>query len=759
MGIIHQPHGERGIITGRWFERLRRLLLSLEIRYKFLISFSTIFFLFMLLCSFVVYVFLRQNIKENIESELNNTTQMIHSMVKTSATVSIKNYLRAMAEKNKEIVASIYQQTIDSDLTVSQAKQKATDVLLSQTIGSSGYIYCVDSRGTVLIHPQPALLGSNVAHHAFVTQQMASPQGYLEYDWKNPGEERSRPKALYMVYFEPWDWIISVSTYRTEFNKLINVADFRKSILSLKFGATGYSFVIDNLGNAIIHPKLQDINILNTKELTNQCFEYMMKNKKGKLIYYWKNLDESVARKKLVIFNYIPEYKWIVASSCYLDEFYKPLDTLRNCIFGIFIAFLILMLPIILKICASITTPMYELMERFENISGGDFTVRMVNESTDEIGQLAVYFNRFMEQLETYHNSLQNQIQERRLAQEAQKESQERYFLLMEAAPDPIITYDVKGNVLYINPAFNKVFGWSLEECIGVKMDHFVPEGSWSETEMMINEIISGRAINNIETRRYSKNAQTVHVSISGAPTRDRNGDLSGSIIIHRDITKSKQLEKQLLHAGDRERQKIGQDLHDDLCPHLIGVTGLATVVRNDLAIQKHGSAPLAEKIVMLIEDAVTKTQSMARGLCPVHLVAHGLQNALEQIVNTFKYTPGIKISFETSGTVVCEDNNVATHLYHIAREAVNNAVKHSGGDSITLSLFKKNGFVHLRIEDNGKWIKTTGPTRGIGLQIMAYRAKIIDGGFDIKTTSKGSKIKVCIKYPLTMAKEEDLVS
>ena len=205
-------------------------------------------------------------------------------------------------------------------------------------------------------------------------------------------------------------------------------------------------------------------------------------------------------------------------------NFTVPLDTLRNCIFGIFMAFLMLMLPIIVKICSSITTPLYELMERFESVSSGDFTVRMLNNSRDEIGQLTVYFNRFMEQLETYHNSLQAEIQERRMAQEAQKESRERYYLLMEAAPDPIITYDVKGDVIYINPAFTKVFGWSMEECVGNKMDHFVPEGSWNETQMMINEILAGNAINNVETRRYSKHTQTVHVSISGAPTRDHNG-------------------------------------------------------------------------------------------------------------------------------------------------------------------------------------------------------------------------------------------
>lgn len=751
MNIFHLHNRLREIITN-WSRRLGILFKSLKIRYKFFISFSVVFFLSMLLCSLFIYTFVRKNIEANIENELNNTTQTILNMVKISVTVSIKNHLRAVAEKNKEIVRSLYNQSMDNKITVSEAKKRASEIILSQTICESGYIYCVNSNGKVVVHPRPAVLGSNVAHYAFVSRQMKSRQGYLEYEWKNPGETVLRPKALYMAYFEPWDWIISVSAYRNEFNKLVNVEDFRKSVLSLKFGKTGYSYVIDNKGNAIIHPKLQGINIFNAEELPTQFLEDMLKKKKGKFIYYWKNPDESVAREKLVMFNYIPEYQWLVASSCYLDEFYSPLDTIRNFIFGISVAFLMLMLAITFKISFSITNPLHELMGRFDSVTAGDFTARMPNESKDEVGQLAVYFNRFMDQLETYNESLQNQIQERRIAEEAQRESQERYFLLMEAAPDPIVTYDMQGNVTYINPAFTKVFGWSLEECSDRRMDHYVPKGSWRETKIMIDQIISGNVINNVETRRYSKHGSAVDVSISGASIPDQNGKLSGSIIILRDITKSKLLEKQVMHAGDLERQKIGQDIHDDLCPHLIGIASLGTVLKGDLAAQGHKREALADKIVLLIDDAINKTRNLARGLCPVHLVSHGLQTALEEISDTFKYTPGIEFRFELDETVVFQDNSMATHLYHIAREAVNNAVKHSGADMIELSLSRGNGFVHLYIKDNGKGIKDTGITRGIGLQIMAYRAKIIDARFDIKTGRQGSIIHVSIKYPLIIA-------
>lgn len=741
-----------------WLKGMSSLFKSLEIRYKFLISFSLVFFLTMLLCSLFIYAFVRNNIEKSIESELNHTTQMILNMVKISATVSIKNHLRAVAEKNEEIVRSLYNQSQDNRISEAEAKKRASELMLCQTIGTSGYIYGVNSNGLVVVHPSPAMIGSNVAHHDFVSRQMQSRQGYLEYEWKNPGENVPRPKALYMVYFEPWDWIISVTAYRTEFTKLVNVEDFRKSILSLKFGETGYSFVIDSKGNAVIHPKLQGINILEAEELPTQYLTDMLERKKGKSVYYWKNPDESISRQKMVMFNYIDEYQWIVASSSYLDEFYSPLDIIRNFIFGISIVFFLLMLVVTFRISSSITNPLRELTRRFNRVADGDFTTRMENESTDEVGHLVVYFNRFMDQIETYHQSLQNQIHERRIAQEAQRESQERYFLLMESAPDPIVTYDMQGNVLYINPAFTRVFGWSLEECAGRRMDHYVPPDNLEKTEIMINQIISGNAISNIETRRYSSQGTLVDISISGAVTRDRSGNPSGSIIILRDITESKRLEKQLVHVGDLERQKIGQDLHDDLCPHLIGIAGLVMALNSDLKTQGHGGAVLADKIVVLIEDAIGKARTLARGLCPVYLVTHGLQSTLEEMADTLGKAYGIEFCFVADETVVFQDNSVATHLYYIAKEAVTNAVKHSAADRIELSLSRENDFIHLCIKDNGKGIKNVENTRGMGLQIMAYRAKIIEAQFDIKTDQNGSEVHVYIKSDGSNVHEEDTV-
>ena len=82
------------------------------------------------------------------------------------------------------------------------------------------------------------------------------------------------------------------------------------------------------------------------------------------------------------------------------------------------------------------------------------------------------------------------------------------------------------------------------------------------------------------ETRR-NQDGDVRTVSISGAAYRDNSHHLVGSVIILRDITETKRLTNLLMDIGDNVRQTIGQDMHDDLCPHLIGIGGLAAVLKN----------------------------------------------------------------------------------------------------------------------------------------------------------------------------------
>ncbi|MFO8083353.1 MAG: cache domain-containing protein [Desulfobacterales bacterium] len=719
---------------------------NLPIRYKLLLYYTILFTVSLSLGSVFTYILVRNTITKNIESELEHTTQAILNMVKTSADVSIKNHLRAIAEKNEEIAQYYYDQYQDGKISEDNAKQLTTNLFLNQTIGKSGYTYCLDSSGVVVIHPEEELLNTSVAQHEFIQRQIQVLEGYLEYQWKNPKEKQLRPKAMYMTYFEPWDWIISVTSYRKEFKDVVNVNDFKDSILKFRFGKTGYSFVIDSTGTAIIHPKLEGVNVLNDDQFSNQTLEAMVKEKKGKYIYPWKNPDEPRERQKLVIFNHIPEYDWMVASSSYLDEFYRPLMTIRSFILLIAAITIVLIIALTFKISASITKPLKKLTNHFDQIGRTNFSMRMEWDSKDEIGQLASYFNDFMEQLEQYSNDLNEEIKQRRKAEAALRMSQERYQSVMEATPDPIVLYNMKGEVIFFNPAFTRVFGWRLEECIGRKMDYFVPDENWPETRSMIKRIRSGESLSFVESCRLNNRGDIVPVTISGATYKDPQGNLVGSVIILRDITKTKRLRKQIMDISENERQKFGQCLHDDLSPHMIGVQGLCTVLETNLKEESSNHAQLAAKITVLVRNAIKKIRALSRGLCPVHLVSHGLFSALEDLAARTEDTAGIRVLFKGNGTFHFSDNIVATHLYFIAQEAVTNAIKHSNADEIIIELSGDQGKMQLSISDNGNGFEKNESLPGIGLQIMEYRVRISGATMRIITKKEhGTIIRVLL--------------
>ena len=146
----------------------------------------------------MVYFKVKSTIEANIENELKNSTATILNMVKTAASTSIKNHLRAVAEHNREIIASFYNDYKLGLKREEQAKALARKIILSQTIGKTGYLYCVSSNGVALVHPNPQVEGKSFLDHLFVQEQIRLKQGYLEYDWKNPDEDHEKPKALYM---------------------------------------------------------------------------------------------------------------------------------------------------------------------------------------------------------------------------------------------------------------------------------------------------------------------------------------------------------------------------------------------------------------------------------------------------------------------------------------------------------------------------------------------------------------------------------
>ncbi|THB81234.1 MAG: PAS domain S-box protein [Desulfobacteraceae bacterium] len=735
------------------------LIKNFRIRYKLLFIYSSIFMIIISMGSMIIYSTVKKTVTANIESELKNSTAAIQNMVRTAVSVSIKNHLRAAAEKNHDIIQHLYDQYQRGDLSELAAKQKAAEIILCQKVGTTGYICIIGKDGKTIKHPKLPE-GQDLSMHGFVQEMIKTQNGYIEYYWKNPDEDKPMAKALYVMLFEPWDWLITVSSYREEFIKLVNVNDFKQSVLSLKFGKTGYAYVLDTTGNIIIHPKLEGTNLLATRDMPDQFFKEMLKRKNGKMIYSWKNPQERRFRKKLVLFNHIPEYDWIVASSSYLNEFYSPMETIRNFIVFISIASLVIFIPVTFVLSATITRPLRELMTRFNQDIMDGFSDRLVQmDSHDEVGQLTFYYNSFMDKLEKYSRDLQDQIRETQVAQEALKINEEKYRSVMEATPDPIIVYDMKGLVTYLNPAFTNVFGWSLDECTGRKMDHFVPEDHWDETHKGIQAMTSGLMLPITETRRLTKAGKLIDVSIRGSVYCDETGEMLGSVVTHRDVSELKRLEKQIMETGEIERRKIGHDLHDDLCPHLIGIEGLSKVLYRKLDSNDPSAAALTSQITELIKEATIKTRQLARGLCPVYF-NHGLESSLEELVANIQNLFRVNCSLSIDAPSDIDNHLIITHLYHIAQEAAHNAIKHGQADRVEIRMTgTRDKGLALTVSDNGRGFDPDRASDGMGLRIMQHRAKMIDCSFSIRSqlSSQDSlfSTRVCVELPATIASAE----
>lgn len=268
-------------------------------------------------------------------NELTHLVEASTNMVNQASRHSIVNHLRARVEASRELVAHFYGQYRAGHLTEDEARQRAQEVLLAQRIGVSGYLYCLDSRGVLRVHPKRELVGRDMSWYPLSQQQIGRKSNYIEYLWKNPDDTHWRPKALYQTYFEPWDWIISASSYREEFKGLVQPGDFRSDLMSIKIGKSGYLLLLDMEGNAIVHPTLEGENTLSLKDEHGNAFvKTIIARKTGTLSYSLRDPGDGKVRKKIAAYREVPEFGWILVSSAYEDELLEPLRRIRWVILG-----------------------------------------------------------------------------------------------------------------------------------------------------------------------------------------------------------------------------------------------------------------------------------------------------------------------------------------------------------------------------------------------------------------------------------------
>lgn len=344
----------------------------------------------------------REDKKATTEQELASLTNLAYSMVQAQD--------------------KLYQ---NGEIDLASAKQAARSTLKRVQVGETGYIYAMTSQGDLTVHI--AREGENVynetdedGRHFIRTMCKAATQVApdtlltIVYPWRNVelGDNVPRQKMVSYRYYEPWDWIIATGgyldeTYEDPAAERQAFAELKARLNAKQVGQTGYIYCMDRKGTLTIHPEAEGENIYASKDSNGTPFiEQMCKQREGWIRYPWQNPGEASPRLKIVRYLYYQPWDWIIAVGSYEDEFYRETNLIKGRILSSLAAISIVVatLAILMVFLAAkvLSDPIRHMTTVIRDIKRGQFHRQMEITSRDELGELAMTFNRMTSNLQ--HN-------------------------------------------------------------------------------------------------------------------------------------------------------------------------------------------------------------------------------------------------------------------------------------------------------------------------------------------------------------------
>jgi PAS domain S-box-containing protein len=306
---------------------------------------------------------------------------------------------------------------------------------------------------------------------------------------------------------------------------------------------------------------------------------------------------------------------------------------------------------------------------------------------------------------------------------------------------DAITVQDFEGNISAWNAGAERIYGYTEAEALKMNVRRIVPDNERTEMLALTERLSKGEDIRSFETQRVTKDGRILDVWLTVTTLTDEAGKPVAMATTERDITERKRLQEEMMEITMREREEIGQEMHDSMGQILTGIAIKSKGLELRLKGKSLEESADAAEICTFANKLITQTRHLAKMLHPVDLEGGGLTSALRALASNTKSLLKVSCRFTCKSPLSIADPALAKNLYRIAQEAVTNAVKHGKAKNITIEL--SSGVLTVK-SDGRAFPKTISRKGGLGLKIMQYRAAMIGGSFDVRRGQRGGTIVTC---------------
>ena len=343
----------------------------------------------------------------------------------------------------------------------------------------------------------------------------------------------------------------------------------------------------------------------------------------------------------------------------------------------------------------------------------------------------------------------------------AAEEELQKLSLIARETTNPVIIYDRRQTVQWVNNAFLRLSGYTLEECVGRAIGDICDGPATDpETVRYVQQQIDRCEPYRIEALNYKKYGDTYWSDVSCQPVLNERGEVVQYFSIATDITERKTLEQQLLReqrerqnkitaatlkAQEFERSVVSQELHDNVNQVLTTVKLYTEMVRDGVV----NAGAVLDKSIGLLQDSINEIRSLSKRLSAPSLGKIRLAESVKELLDAIAATRKFSVTVDTRAVANLEvSQELHLAVYRILQEHLTNVLKHAGATRVTVTLTRLADQVHLRVTDNGQGFTPSRKHNGIGIANMITRAESLNGSLTI-LSAPGKGCELVVNIPL----------